>query len=66
MTSNHILMSGAPEGFDATIVNKEAQQGWGDPCCARCPSSTGDAGGLRLFRTRAARLSLSRLGLPAL
>ncbi|MDA9350645.1 transcription-repair coupling factor [Planktomarina temperata] len=27
MTSNHILMSGAPEGFDATIVNKEAQQG---------------------------------------
>jgi transcription-repair coupling factor (superfamily II helicase) len=27
MTSNHILMSGAPEGFDATIANKEAQQG---------------------------------------
>ena len=27
MTSNHILMSGAPEGFDATIVNKETQQG---------------------------------------
>ena len=27
MTSNHILMSGAPEGFDATIVHKEAQQG---------------------------------------
>ncbi|MBT6019476.1 transcription-repair coupling factor [Planktomarina temperata] len=27
MTSNHILMSGAPEGFDATIVSKEAQQG---------------------------------------
>ncbi|MDC1182973.1 transcription-repair coupling factor [Planktomarina temperata] len=27
MTSNHILMGGAPEGFDATIVNKEAQQG---------------------------------------
>ena len=26
MTSNHIVMSGAPEGFDATIVNKEAQQ----------------------------------------
>ena len=26
MTSNHILMSGAPEGFDATIVKKEAQQ----------------------------------------
>ena len=27
MTSNHILMSGAPEGFDATIVSKEARQG---------------------------------------
>ena len=27
MTSNHILMSGAPEGFDATILRKEAQQG---------------------------------------
>ena len=27
MTSNHILMSGAPEGFDASIVNNEAQQG---------------------------------------
>ena len=26
MTSNYILMSGAPEGFDATIVSKEAQQ----------------------------------------
>ena len=27
MTSNHILMSGAPEGFDATIVQKEALLG---------------------------------------
>ncbi|MBL6637636.1 MAG: transcription-repair coupling factor [Planktomarina sp.] len=27
MTSNHIIMSGAPEGFDATIVTKEVQQG---------------------------------------
>jgi transcription-repair coupling factor (superfamily II helicase) len=27
MTSNHILMSGAPEGFDAIIVQKEALSG---------------------------------------
>ena len=27
MTSNHILMSGAPEGFDATVVQKEALSG---------------------------------------
>ncbi len=27
MTSNHILISGAPEGFDATILQKEALSG---------------------------------------
>ena len=27
MTSNHILISGAPEGFDATILEKEAVLG---------------------------------------